>query len=64
MYVCVYVCMYACNGVRLKYTRFTLVNVPTATCNEDDKLGGPFTKTVNLLPEKVHKMTGDLCTSS
>ena len=49
----------------MKYTRFTLVNVPTATCNEDDnKLGGPFTKTVNLLPEKIHKMTGDLCTSS
>ena len=55
--VCVYVCMYVCmsvTGLCLKYTRFTC---PTATCalfvaccgKDNDKLRGPFTKTVSYL---------------
>ena len=37
-------------GLWLKYTNYTLVYVPTAMCKKDnDNLGGPFTKTLNLL---------------
>ena len=43
---------------------------PTAMCTlcdqDSDKVGGPFTKTVNLLygKKKIHETTGDLCASS
>ena len=54
--VCMYVCMYECmsvTGLLLKYT-IRLVYVPHchvhALCyNDGENLGGPVTKTVNLL---------------
>ena len=60
MSLCLHLCVYVClsvMGLRSKYTCLLLYYVHhcfvrTLCGKGDDKLGGPFTKTVNLLYDK------------
>ena len=58
MYICTCVCMSARNRFRVEVYKFYVslsFPLPCALCDQDnDKMGGPFTKTVNLMYGKKY----------